>query len=744
MSELKKKHIIISDPSLALNLLTNDAKNNQINLLSGLLQQGFAISAWTSEGLQRITNKTDLMPTLKKIVPVHPMDLIKNLAEQGMASKECYLMGMQQTIELLKRLQLLSDVIDTNQLINLPNEVLDTLLNNLSSPLTIDLEIEEDNLLSLVSEPKEKILLKHLECNPALLSFTTEIRNQENSQHPLELFKKLSFLKQNVQLSTLLTSKYLEKLTLNKCSLDETQDNLPLCKTLKDIQLHNVKTSWYHLSQVINASSSLESLYIDQNEKFDKFQAFSSTSIKTLKLFDSYMDWQQLLQLITSCPSLENLILSTTWPMDYELLRKCPLSSTKLKKISLEDLDHITWEQLSQLLKFCPSLEELILINCNHLNELPENLPLSLPALKKITINNFRESTCWQPLLQLTKLCPSIEELHYTSYNELPNELFFSFPTLKKIKLTGRITWQQVSKWVKSCPSLEELDLSHCKNLGELPENLTFLSHIKIINLRNKASIKRQSYNQIITSFPNMIVDGCALFDTPYNINDIRDTANFLNKTRENSINEAKLDSDTGISNKQLYGRQVFEKITPGNYRCQIFQDITINRESVKLIKTAPVLKHCELLSPRIGVESYTGCFEVKKDSWTALPSLTTHDQLISIQTHPEVELEIAFNDQEQLYYIKPKKPLNRSIIVSYTIEADYSKQRTVSPEILNEAIHDQIAQLTFDVNGLLQKNTAFYQFNNLTEDQKSRALITYLISVSPKNHHSNTKELNY
>jgi hypothetical protein len=148
--ELKKKNIIITDPTIALNKkygtsFANTILQDKLYFWSELIEQGFTVYVWTNEGLCQVTNHKDLFSTLENVDAINHKDLIKLLAEQGMASKDCYLAGISQTIKILTKSNYKKtlNAISIDDLMKLSEMDLQQFLDHISDSLTITINAEQ-------------------------------------------------------------------------------------------------------------------------------------------------------------------------------------------------------------------------------------------------------------------------------------------------------------------------------------------------------------------------------------------------------------------------------------------------------------------------------------------------------------------------------------------------------------------------------------------------------------------------
>lgn len=746
VTELKKKHVIITDPSLAFELITDKNNLTRLGVLwFGLIQQGFSVSVWTGKELLQVKKALDLIPALKKIKAIHHQDLIEILAEQGIASKDCYLAGMKQTQELLFHYEgELRCIIDADQLMALSDRELESLLESLTGTPPIAIELNEQQLAAL---SKNQHLIACLERNPVFyfnLPYLELDSSLLSKEVEFEALLPIAILFKHLTVRNFTTTEETPPLTISELlryfpaievlelndfdDLEKLPKNLPLWLTLKKICLPYSNIPWQQMSQFLQSCPSIEALDLPGRRQLSALpdDLFLPPTLRIINLENSELPLRQVSQLLQSCPSIEELNLSSYVQL-HTSLEDLSLPNT-LKKISLSST-YITWQQVSELLQSCPSIEELDLTSNYKLGE----GDLFLPAtLKKIILGSI--SITWQQVSQLLQSCPAIEELDLSGCEisgEFPNNLFLS-STLTKISLAGAtVTWEQVSQIIQSSSSLEEVDLEDCCHLGKLPEELTFLSQIKTLNLREqvyfKSIILKEDVDRIKTKFPNLITNREDEFGVKYEMMQ----GNFNQKTTsvkeglQLQDEEPWLDNDTADENKTLRARQIFENINPAHYRSRCYPYVYIDEYSVRLLKFS--LPHEPYqLALATDAPSYTGLIEfAQSDDWIALPTLTADDKLIDLHTFPEIDVEIHHHPLEGIYYIKPMQALdNQSIVVSYTIESNYSQEEAPLYEV--PSIIDVIRDLTFDEEGKLIENGAFKVINQLKAEEKLLALIAY------------------
>ncbi|XP_038988790.1 putative disease resistance protein RGA4 [Phoenix dactylifera] len=271
---------------------------------------------------------------------------------------------------------------------------------------------------------------------------------------------------------------------------------LPSLKFLNLFNMHNVKhicgsTIYSNASNgTVRAFPSLKTLALDTMQSLEKWSEFEGTAEVTL-VFPHLAELEIIncpnLKTMPELPSLQSLVMNrslTTLSSLTSLLtlriKYCddlvywPEGLKSLKKLSICDCNKLVGPSPLPLSpsssgdgELLPILEELDIINCNGLLELPK-LPASLRSLSVDSCPKLNFLT------EALRLLPNLEELNITYCDGLL-ELPKMPASLRSLCVNSCPKLNSLTEGLRHVPNLEELYIKHCDGLLELPKLPAFL-----------------------------------------------------------------------------------------------------------------------------------------------------------------------------------------------------------------------------------------------------------------------------
>ena len=225
--------------------------------------------------------------------------------------------------------------------------------------------------------------------------------------------------------------------------------------------------------------------------------------ITEVNLQNSDINSQDLQELLKICPNITHLDLIDfrgVRDLDLKVISNLPY----LKDINFSGCD-ITSQDLQEFLKICPNLEILFLHRCKNIKNLDLKDVPQLVHLKFLDsgLNNITS----QDLQELLKICPNLESLSLHRCKNIKNLDLKDVPQLTHLKFINfascNITSQDLQELLKICPNLESLDFNDCKNIKNLDlKDVPQLTRLKEI-IFSKDSLTTQSFQELLLRSSN-------------------------------------------------------------------------------------------------------------------------------------------------------------------------------------------------------------------------------------------------
>lgn len=539
------------------------------------------------------------------------------------------------------------------------------------------------------------------------------IKFTEDFLFPDDGFKKVQFI--DLPYSTLSVGQLHQLLELLPELKELNLSGVPLTgisawnKSLKIrvLNLSYSKISSTHLAELINNSPDLEELNIVSCHNIKTLSndlKVTRTKLKVLAMND-YIGFEDKLKLLQIAPDLKKLEIN---------LGGNPILS----------------KELQDMLQLAPNLEELSLGVYCYAD--PLNLPSN--SLRKLTKLHLygTHATMLTPLLLAS---PNLQELDLPRSDKLKIELpKGSLNQLTKMNLDGSyIAEDHLIVLLLAAPNLITLKLNATKNihcLTSLPKDsliqlktvnleysklngeglislLLAAPNLEFINLEY-TSIEPEQIEAIKKHYPKLEINYSFLGDTPKPSNDWNARLSSLQRnTFEASVPGKKevIDADTQDRNSSFHVNQVFYPVSNAPeykvnfYRKSAYSELHIHAEQCPLEQAFELsnptdleLNHCALPPTHVAIESkkemhcYQGYASLSlSKTWQALPSLSSAEQLLSLNTIPASHsIELVYSKKTNLYYIRTTKPSNNNTLTSieFTIGIKPSKPPKINPEI--------------------------------------------------------------
>jgi uncharacterized protein YjbI with pentapeptide repeats len=224
--------------------------------------------------------------------------------------------------------------------------------------------------------------------------------------------------------------------------------------------------------------------------------------LRSINLKESKINANQLSKLLSLCPNLKNLNLSTC--LQLKAFDFKGLVITSLEEVTLSGTK-ITPEDLNKVLQLFPNLKKINLSSCTQLKAL-DFKGLVMPSLEEVTLSRTKITST--DLNKVLKLCPSLKKIELNYCPELKDFDFSSMQPmlfLKEIELSNtNIATTDLDKILRFFPSLQKLNLNACEQLTDITFDLQpFVSSIEEINFSNSV-INNEDLKSVLEHTPNL------------------------------------------------------------------------------------------------------------------------------------------------------------------------------------------------------------------------------------------------
>ncbi|KAB2011206.1 hypothetical protein ES319_D09G005000v1 [Gossypium barbadense] len=280
--------------------------------------------------------------------------------------------------------------------------------------------------------------------------------------------------------------------------------NVPLtgqCSSIKKPHISKCKT----LSKIRDGLST--SIYLKELDIKDcpnlswipDLEGFSS--LQNLSI-DSYKELE-VLPITGGCSSLEKLII-----LGCENLEEC----FSLKILSINSCKEL---KVLPIIGRCSSLEKLNIFGCEKLNKIGDGL--FTPSLQNLSIDSCNELE----VLSLPGRCLSLEKLSIFGCEKLSKigDGLSTCACLKELDLEGFSSLQNLSinsynelevlPITRRCSSLEKLRISSCKNISKIGGRLSTSTYLKELDLYLCSNLSRIPDFEGFSFLQNLSIDSC-------------------------------------------------------------------------------------------------------------------------------------------------------------------------------------------------------------------------------------------
>lgn len=611
-------------------------------------------------------------------------------------------------------------------------------------------------------------------------SFTMKYLNQVLANSPLLKDLSLESLNVSPESTVEMSLGNLEKLHIRNCNITDRQflamlQNAQKLKSMdlngmhmtsdnimKDIQLPSLKTlelkeiegKKLKLAEFMHAAPKINTLNLTTcNFDFNLPEESEQNDIERLEIFRTNITWAQLTRLLSRSPHLNHLRLTqcdelSAWGNDSELA-----VMSELRYLSLPG--NIYNSQLYDLLDHAPHLKTLGFSPASNQVDFKK---WNIPEVEKLEVNRIYLAE--QALEDLSVRAPQLQWLEMTGCNFGICNIgkLTGFKNLKNLNLKGsRISDHQLLALLKELPNLKTLNLSECRSLSTAFEKLasTKLETLYLEHL----PIKAETIDALLQRCPNL--KELHLFYSPVSDEQVSILKKKYPQLRiwhfmprmGSQRSTCKVDGNfyyddfqSGVSDPTVVN-QVFHTETKypdvADYRTQVFTGVALNAETGAVDFASPDGSHrikveCDtnrknLLTEFSGKDkakqsSYVGETYYAYDTsaaepvWSVLPNLDPNDKLIAIETIPHVDIDVCYDQDDSLYYIKPKQ-LGKNFHVTFAIEHHRGKEVVTDDADLNSNVKIQINK-----DGSLNVNAKLKALiDNMSYERKVSCLTSYM-----------------
>jgi hypothetical protein len=438
----KKKKIIINDWGSIYNQHSYNSLP-ECALWSFFLNQGFEIYVWTGT-LHQIQQPWEFERTLKNVSPIHPDDLLKQLAEKyHLERDECYIAGFGETSQLLQQPDIKRVVLGKKGIIEY--------LYHWCCVLSADKILEGG-----MSASNFHYLLSTLPTEPKLGMQLTRLSPTSKPDY-LAAFQQ--FLVRHRRLHLIIPN-FTEQARVQYASLPFHElDKLSLTVNIGDP--HFVKTFLKQASRLTDLS-----LRLPNGCTYDYIIPSLPSFLEHLELKTGSFLSHSLDSLSQQFPHLKQLEFTE---LQLYLLNCDFIPISTLTEMNIVDSGYNSMTILGKLLTIAPTLKKLNL----HLSRTRDDntiSTISLPStLEELNISDTYGEIITNILINSLDVLPNLKKIIFT-YPNIEADSFSSknsMPNLREINASNSdLMYFGLASLLNNSPNLEILNLSNCSNIS--------------------------------------------------------------------------------------------------------------------------------------------------------------------------------------------------------------------------------------------------------------------------------------
>lgn len=468
---------------------------------------------------------------------------------------------------------------------------------------------------------------------------------------------------------------------------------------LNSLDLGDISGSKLKLADLLKSAPELRILEIARSSFQLDLPDGDATKIKNFTCNGSGLTWVQLRHILARTPKLKslNLISNNKLIDSYDHSELATLS--KLKKLTLTS--PVRDDQLQDLLNHAPHLKTFVYTPASSYVDISEwNVPeLQFLEIEKAKIDG-------NAIYHLSERAPLLEDMKMDSCNFTNANLGLS-PQFKHVKTLSLrhsyITDQKLHVLVSGMPKLKTLSLSGCTNLSSFFE--TFASTtVEDLDL-SYHRIKPDTIDGLLQRCPN--IKTLHLYQCPMGVEDVRILKKkypkvkfyqfYTSSYRQGFVLDGYIydeDKESTANNNMLvsevFHTHQYHYPEVRDYRTEVFTGVTLDALTgkVKFTRadgTRRVNVECDTSRENLLAEfssqdqsnqnKFVGesYYDAATFNWHALDSLSPNDKLIAIETIPQTDIDICYDQDESLYFIKPKQS-GKKFHITYVLEHQREK----------------------------------------------------------------------
>ncbi|MFT4058006.1 MAG: AAA family ATPase [Legionella sp.] len=497
--------------------------------------------------------------------------------------------------------------------------------------------------------------------------------------------------------------------------------NLP---ELVSLELSESNISKELVDKILASTTNLKSLSIEGKEQFSAFESNIENLqlIENLDIKNPHYKQGDLIALLSKLPNLRQVTLSecsVDGPIPQENIEFNSLEKIVLKGCSFDT------EQLATILAKAPNLKSVEITECSNIDRNKE-LNVSLPNLEELILDCQVNAQSLQNILS---------QAHHLKYLKLGSEVFdeninetFYLDSLQQFELDlahNLVYSKELYQLIGNAPNIRSLVITKMVLVDEITQefNLYLLEDLTL----NDCALSVDSLKKLLAKTPNLknlSIDNCIseLTEDPellQLINKLNETKNAnTKKTEPININQSpafstmSVDADTHYDPNISYNiPRIFYPLDPKDkipepnyYRQAVFGGFSISPTPCNINKAfnlqkgpnialipSPQSQACEedvfAIGKSLPKEKETSYVYGKQKlnispEWQALTSLKPDEMLTHFHTDPKVDVEIAYSQRDNQYYVRSTSTQTIDIDFLLRIPKRTSLPSTIPPQM--------------------------------------------------------------